>query len=392
MRQAIWKMRGGCCLLALACFALELSAQEKERTVSDIENSQEEPSLDALIRVEPFGTLPSGEEVTCFTLINDRGTVVKLIDYGAIVTSVETIDRDGKRENITLGFKNLEGYLQRHPYFGATVGRYCNRIANGQFELDGQKYSLAKNNGENSLHGGERGFDRVSWKSEKFENAEEVGVIFTYESPDGEEGYPGTLRTTARYSLTHKNELRMEFMATTDKTTTVNLTNHCYWNLRGAGDGTVLEHSLQLEADQYLPVNGQLIPTGELASVVGTPLDFREYAPIGKRLADIEADPKGYDHCYVVRGEAGELRRAAHVKDPHSGRTMLIKTTQPGIQFYTGNFLDGTDGCGKFPQYSGFCLETQHYPDSPNQPSFPTTVLKPGERFHEETVIQFSVQ
>ncbi|MDA1051196.1 MAG: galactose mutarotase [Planctomycetota bacterium] len=340
----------------------------------------------------PFGKTEDGQRIDLYTCTNANGMIVKLTNYGAIVVSVETPDRDGKLANITLGFDKLDGYLPRHPYFGATVGRYCNRIAKGKFTLDGQEYTLATNNGENHLHGGEAGFDKQVWIAESFGSGDQLGVKFTRRSPDGEEGYPGNLDVTAVYTLTNSNELRMEFSATTDKATPCNLTNHNYWNLAGAGSGTIENHELQLESDKYLPVDDGLIPTGELADVARTVLDFTSPHAIGERLKQIEADPVGYDHCFVLRSQDGSLALAARVKDPSSGRVMEIHTTQPGIQLYSGNFLDGSEGAGGYDQYGAFCLETQHYPDSPNQPEFPTTILKPGETYKQTTVHKFSVE
>ncbi|MGE0760002.1 MAG: aldose epimerase family protein [Pirellulaceae bacterium] len=339
-----------------------------------------------------FGKTPDGQVVTQFTCTNRHGVTVRLMDYGAIVVSVEVPDRQGKLANINLGFGNLEGYLARHPYFGSTVGRYCNRIARGKFTLDGQTYTLATNNGPNHLHGGERGFDRWVWRATEIKSPNAVGVRFERRSSAGEEGYPGNLDATASYTLTDDNELRMEFSAVTDAATPVNLTNHNYWNLAGAGSGTILDHELTIMADKYLPVDDGLIPTGDLAAVEGTPLDFRSAHRIGERIAQIKADPVGYDHCYALRGPAGELRLAARVHERTSGRTMEIYTTQPGIQFYSGNFLDGTPANGGYAQYAGFCLETQHYPDSPNQPAFPSTVLRPGAKYSQTTVHKFSAE
>ena len=354
-------------------------------------DTRSESNMD--VKQTSFGKLPDGREAHLFTMTNDHGMVVKMTDYGAIVVSVEVPDRTGKTANVNLGFDELAGYLQPHPYFGATVGRYCNRIAQGRFTLDGVEYTLAKNNGENHLHGGLVGFDKVLWKGEPIKEQDSVGVKFTYRSPDGEEGYPGNLDVTATYSLTNDNELRIDFTATTDKATHVNLTNHCYWNLQGAGSGTILDHELQIEADRYLPVDEGLIPTGELAPVENTPMDFRTAHAIGDKIEEIEADPPGYDHCYVLNGEAGgEPRLAARVKDPESGRVMEIRTTQPGIQFYTGNFLSGGPADGGNPRHGAFCLETQHFPDSPNQPDFPSTVLQPGDTYHQITIHKFSAE
>ncbi len=344
------------------------------------------------VRTSDFGKLADGREVHLYTCTNRHGLVVKLTDYGAIVVSVETPDRTGKLANINVGFSTLEGYLGGHPFFGATVGRFCNRIAKGQFKLDGQTYQLATNNGPNHLHGGVKGFDKALWKAEPVETANTVGVRFTHRSPDGDEGYPGNLDVAVSYLLTEANELRVEFEAKTDKATALNLTNHNYWNLGGVGSGKILQHELTLAADEYLPVDDTLIPTGALAKVAGTPMDFRTPHTIGSRLDQIPADPQGYDHCFVVRGTAGKLRPAARVKDPKTGRVLEIETTQPGIQFYTGNFLSGQAGDAGHGQHEAFCLETQHYPDSPNQPSFPSAILRPGETFREVTVHRFSVE
>ena len=344
------------------------------------------------IETSSFGTTSDGDEVTLYTCTNQNGLVLKMIDYGAIVVAVETPDREGKMANITQGFDSLAGYLQRHPYFGATVGRFCNRIAKGKFTLDGEEYTLATNNGPNHLHGGEQGFDKRMWKGEPIQSDTGVGIKFTYTSPDGEEGYPGNLATTVVYTLTNANELKIEFTATTDKATPVNLTNHNYWNLAGAGVGTIKDHELSLTADKALAVDDSLIPTGEMLDVADTPLDFRESHKIGDKLADTGLDPVGYDHCYALRSQDGSLALAAKVKDPNSGRVMEIHTTQPGIQLYSGNFLDGTDACGGFNMHQAFCLETQHYPDSPNQGSFPSSILRPGETFSQTTVHKFSVE
>lgn len=346
-------------------------------------------AVEMKIEKSSFGKTKDGQQVSLFTCTNANKLVLKLTDYGAIVVAVETPDRAGKLANINLGFPSLEGYLQRHPYFGATVGRYCNRIAKGTFTLDEKDYKLATNNGPNHLHGGEKGFDRQMWKAAEIKEADRVGVKFARRSPDGEEDYPGNLDVAVAYTLTNNNELKVEFSATTDKSTPVNVTNHNYWNLAGAGSGTILDHELTINAEKYLPVDEGLIPTGELADVQGTPLDFTKAHRIGERIQQIKADPVGYDHCFVLRSQDGSLALAARVREPKSGRVMEIYTTQPGIQFYSGNFLNGEAGNGGYKQYEGFCLETQHYPDSPNQPSFPTTILKPGQKFSQTTVHRF---
>ena len=290
----------------------------------------------------------------------------------------------------------MDGYLGGHPYFGATVGRFCNRIANAKFSLDGEEYTLAANNDPNHLHGGERGFDKQLWDAEPLNGDDFVGIKFSRVSADGEEGYPGNLTTTAIYKLTDDNELVVDLSATTDKKTVVNLTNHNYWNLGGVGSGLVHEHLLKVEADEYLPMDDTGIPTGEIATVTDTTLDFIEFHKIGERLADNMTDPVGYDHCYALRdrekASVENLVLAATLKHEGTGRVMEIYTSQIGLQFYTGNYLDGTEANAGLAQYSALCLETQHYPDSPNQDQFPTTVLNPGESYHHVTVHRFSAE
>ncbi len=345
--------------------------------------------------VQPFGKTHDGHEVKVHTLTNLHGIRVRLIDYGATLISVETPDKSGKNANIMLGFPTLEGYLQRHPFFGSTVGRYANRIAGGKFTLDGKTYTLATNNGPNHLHGGLKGFDTVLWKPEPVSGPDFVGVKFSYTSPDGDEGYPGKLDVTVTFTLSNVNALRMDYTATTDKPTVVNLTNHAYWNLAGAGSGNILGHELTIAADKYLPIDDTSIPTGEPAPVKGTPLDFTSPHTIGERIGELKKDPhktKGYDHCFVLRGQQGKLELAARVKEPTSGRVMEVYTTEPGVQLYCANFLDGGPGAGGFKQHEAFCLETQHYPDSPNKPEFPSTVLRPGETYRSTTEHRFSVE
>jgi aldose 1-epimerase len=342
-----------------------------------------------------IGTMPDGQVIKVHALSNAKGMRVQLIDYGATLMSVEVPDARGKTANVTLSFPSIEGYLQRHPYFGSTVGRYANRIAKGRFTLDGQTYSLATNNGPNHLHGGLKGFDAVLWKAEAISTASSVGVVFKYTSADGEEGYPGELTVTTTYTLTDNNELRIDYEAKTSKPTVVNLTNHTYWNLAGAGSGDILRHELTLMADKYLPIDDNSIPTGEPADVKGTVFDFTQPHAIGERIGELKKEPhktKGYDHCYVLRGHEGKLELAARVREPSSGRVMEVFTTEPGVQLYCGNFLDGGASAGGFKQHDGFCLETQHYPDSPNQPQFPSTVLRPGQTFRSTTVHRFSTE
>lgn len=341
---------------------------------------------------EDFGSLPDGTVVELYTLYNSAGLRARIMTYGAILVSLEVPDRDGRLADITLGYDSLEGYLETTPYFGAIVGRYGNRIAKGAFTLDGVEYTLAANNGENHLHGGIRGFDKVVWKAEPLREDRAVGVRMTYLSPDGEEGYPGNLASTVTYWITEDNELKITYEATTDKATPVNLTHHSYFNLAGQGTGDILGHELQLFADRYTPVDEGLIPTGELRPVAGTPFDFTEPHTIGERIARV---PGGYDHNFVLTAGGGQLALAARVYEPTSGRVMEITTTEPGIQFYAGNFLDGTIA-GKvdkvYHKHYGFCLETQHFPDSPNKPEFPSTILRPGETYLSQTIHRFTTR
>lgn len=357
------------------------------------------PAVDAGIASEPWGEV-QGEEVTLFTLTNANGMEVKITNYGGIITSVVVPDNQGAMENVTLGFDNLDDYLAGHPYFGTITGRYANRIARGAFEIGGEKYYLALNNNTNALHGGVVGFDKVVWDAEEVVGNGEVGVKLSRVSPDMEEGYPGNLAVDVTYTLTDDDEIRIDYRATTDKATVVNLTNHAYWNLAGDGSGTAEGHVLTLMASSYTPVDASLIPTGEIAPVAGTPMDFTTGTAIGERIRDdFEqlAIGRGYDHNYVLdrlSADDTSLMTAAVVVEPESGRTLTISTTEPGIQFYSGNFLDATEigAAGRmYRQGDGFALETQHYPDSPNQPDFPSTLLEPGEEFTSTTIYAFSV-
>jgi aldose 1-epimerase len=343
----------------------------------------------------PFGKLADGTAVESFTLRNAHGIEVRAITYGAIIVSLRVPDRAGQLGDVVLGNDDLAGYVDKPAYFGAVVGRYGNRIAKGQFTLDGKTYKLATNNGPNHLHGGVRGFDKVVWKADP-PAAGATSVTFRYTSPDGEEGYPGTLNARVTYTLSDKDELTFEYSATTDKATPINLTQHSYFNL-GAPGSDILGHELTLEADRYTPVDATLIPTGQLAPVSGTPFDFRKPTAIGARIGQDDEQLKrggGYDHNFVLSGAGEGLRRAARLADPGTGRTMEILTTEPGVQFYSGNFLDGTikgKGGVVYKYRSGLCLETQHFPDSPNQPSFPSTILRPGKEYHSKTVLVFGV-
>jgi aldose 1-epimerase len=337
-----------------------------------------------------FGTL-AGQSVDIFTLRNAHGVEVKATSYGAIITSIVTPDRSGRAGDIVLGFDSLDAYLKDPPYFGAVVGRYGNRIARGRFTLDGHTYSLATNNGPNHLHGGLKGFDKVVWKAEPISGR--TGVAFSRRSADGEEGYPGNLDVRITYELTDRNELAVTYHATTDKATPINLTQHSYFNL--AGEGDVLGHELMIAADRYTPVDSTLIPTGELAPVAGTPFDFRTPTAIGARIEQPNEQLKnggGYDHNWVLNRKGAGLQLAARVVEPKTGRTLEISTTEPGVQFYSGNFLDGKitgKGGRVYQRRNGLCLETQHFPDSPNQPAFPSTILRPGAAYDSQTVFTF---
>jgi aldose 1-epimerase len=349
-------------------------------------------AADDVIRT-PFGKTKEGDAVDIFTLQNSKGMKVRLITFGATIQSIEVPDNKGKMADVIVGFDTLEGFLTEHPYFGGTIGRVCNRIGNAKFSLDGKEYSLAANNGPHSLHGGKKGFDRKNWTAESFINTNDRGVRFTRTSPDGEEGYPGNVRLGVTFTLTNDNALRIEYDAITDKSTPINLTNHAYFNLAGSGNGTILDHQIMINATQQTATDETLIPTGKLAPVAGTPIDFTKYAKIGARIKEIKATPVGYDHNYVLEASSKDLKApAAVVREPNSGRVMEVYTTEPGLQFYTGNFLDGTIKGKKgavYNQYNGFCLESQHYPDSVNKKEFPSTILKPGEKFSSTTTYKF---
>ena len=343
---------------------------------------------------KPFGQMPDGQKVTLYELTNENGLSAGVIDYGAILVSLHVPDRDGKMADIVLGFDNLDSYLKRNPLFGATVGRYANRIAHASFTLDGTEYELTANAGTNHIHGGRsKRFDKVMWKGQTFRNNEEVGVRLKYLSKDGDEGFPGNLDCVVTYILTKKNELKISYEATTDKPTIVNLTNHSYFNLAGAGHGDVLGHEIKINADFYTPSDKALIPTGEIHNVEGTPLDFTEPKMIGARIGELK-QTRGYDHNYVLKNSSGSLVPAARVYEPKSGRIMEVHTTEPGMQFYTANGMRGINGKdGKiYNRHYGFCLETQHFPDSPNKPHFPSVVLRPGQQFRSMTVFAFSIR
>jgi aldose 1-epimerase len=346
---------------------------------------------------EVFGTLPSGDTVSRFVLTNRHGIEVRIIEYGAIVQSIRTPDRTGAMGDIVLGFDDLAGYLHNTPYLGAVVGRYANRIAKGRFTLGGNRYQLATNNGPNHLHGGNRGFDKVRWAGSGVRTDSTAGVELIYRSPDGEEGYPGDLLVKVTYTLTDRDELVVSYEAAATAATPVNLSQHSYFNLTGDASRDILDHQLSIVADSITPVDSTLIPTGTFMAVAGTPFDFRNATAIGARIGDPHQQlrfGRGYDHNFVLARRAPGLELAARVIEPSSGRTLEVRTTEPGLQFYSGNFLDGsvTGKGGRVYQHRfGLCLETQHFPDSPNHPNFPSTILEPGRTLTSRTVFTFGV-
>lgn len=353
-------------------------------------NQADQNGNEVTIQEDAFGTLDDGREVSLYTLTNVNEMEVKITNYGGIVTSIRTPDAEGNLDNVVLGFESLDKYQPNDPYLGAIIGRYGNRIEDGEFSIDGTVYELATNDGNNHLHGGDEGFDKKLWDAEMQDDG---SLKLTHLSEDGEEGYPGNLDVTVVYSLTNDNELRIEYEATTDKATPVNLTNHAYFNLSGQPDATILDHELTLNADRYTPVNDELIPTGELAEVEGTPFDFTEAKEVGAEIEEVEG---GYDHNWVLNNsEDDSLFHAATLYHEESGREMQVFTEEPGIQFYSGNFLDGSlegpDGT-PFVQHAALCLETQHFPNSPNEPNFPSTILEPGETYQTTTIYQFSTR
>ncbi|WP_146594938.1 aldose epimerase family protein [Novipirellula galeiformis] len=343
------------------------------------------------IETSPFGKTADDREVTRFTLTNSHGNHVSVMNWGATLLEVNVPDSQGKVENVNLAFAELAPYLSGHPYFGSTVGRFCNRIGQGKFTIDGTDYQVTLNLGKHHLHGGNKNFTYQFWEGESYQSEDAVGVRFQLTSPDGQEGFPGTVNVTVDYSWNDKNELGIAFTATTDAPTHLNLTNHSYWNLAGAGSGTALNHVAMIQADEALDVDQDLIPTGKLNKLDGSVLDFRKPTALGDRIDQLPAT-KGYDHCLVVRGEAGHLRLAARVVDPSSGRTLEVETTQPAIQLYTANHLTGDEHSAGAGGHEAFCLETQHYPDAPNHASFPSTLLRPGQTLREVTVHRFGVE
>ncbi|PKD19697.1 aldose epimerase [Salegentibacter salinarum] len=382
-------------IVFLSLFFIQCKNGDKKAETKEKEMNIEQ-SPKTKIKKEEYGTTSDGEKVAQYTLINENGMEVKIITYGGRITSLKAPDKNDEFENVVLGFDSLEQYTKDNPFFGALIGRFGNRIANGKFTLDGEEYTLAQNDGENHLHGGEKGFDKVVWDAEE---AGENSLKLIYISEDMEEGYPGTLETTVVYTLTDDNALEVDYKATTDKTTVVNLTQHAYFNLSADFSETILDHKFEINADEFLPVNETLIPTGELKDVAGTPFDFREAKTVEQHIEEKNEQlerGQGYDHCWVLNEQDSGMRFAASAYHEESGRMLEVHTNEPGIQFYSGNFLDGTlpqaDGDGNYGHRSGFCLETQHYPDSPNQEDFPSVVLEPGKTYSSKTSFKFSVK
>jgi aldose 1-epimerase len=380
----------GLLTLSLTAACLPLAGAEAAR------DEKKDNPVKAVQKVA-LGKTSSGEAVDLYVLTNAKGMKAKVMTYGALLTELHVPDRDGKLDDVVLGFDDLKGYLGDHPYFGATIGRVGNRIAKGKFTLDGKEYTLATNNGPNALHGGKKGFDKVLWKA-LVPDAEQPAVVFSYTSPDGEEGYPGELKVKVTYSLKPDNELSIQYEAMTNKATPVNLTNHSYFNLAGGKSGTtILDHEMQLWADKYTPVDETLIPTGELRAVAGTPFDFIKPHKIGERIKETKGDPVGYDHNFVLAKEIDgkKVDWSARAVEKKTGRVMEMYTTEPGVQFYTSNFLSGKlkgKGGVAYPQYGGFCLEAQHFPDSVNQPKFPSVILKPDATYRQTTSYKFSIE
>ena len=353
--------------------------------------------MKASFSVAEFGKTKEGENVQVFTLTNANGVNAKILDFGGVLYEMNVPDKDGNLGNVSCNYPTIPEYQDVRPYFGSLVGRYGNRIAKGKFTLDGVEYSVPVNNGENALHGGLKGFDQVIWAATPAADENGASLTLKYTAKDGEEGYPGNLAVVVVYTLGNDNTRKIDYAATTDKATPINLTNHTFWNLGGATSGTIRDHILQLNASRYLPTDAGLIPTGEVASVEGTPLDFRKAKPIGQDIDKVTEEQfnGGYDHCIVLdQAKPGEMGLCAIAKDPKTGRVMKIETTEPAVQFYSGNFLDGSTKVGDYvyAKHTAFCLETQHYPNSPNQPEFPSTILKPGETYRHTTVHTFTVE
>tara|TARA_R110002051_G_scaffold311812_2_gene386498 strand:- start:8233 stop:9420 length:1188 start_codon:yes stop_codon:yes gene_type:complete len=383
--------------LALVFFSI-LNLQCKPEKKKEAVETETVVTKDVTIEKRSFGETPEKEKVAIYTLKNTNGIEINIMTYGGIITSLKTPNKKGISEDIVLGYNSLDEYIKSSPYFGAIIGRYGNRIAKGKFKIDGKTYTLATNDGENHLHGGLKGFDKVVWSASEETTDNSASLILSYLSKDMEEGYPGNIDVTVTYTLTNENTLEIAYQATTDKTTVVNLTQHSYFNLSGDFSKSILDQQVQINADTYIPVDQTLIPTGELATVEGTPFDFRTMKTIGKDIEVANDQLKkglGFDHCWVLNNQNIGMRFAAKAYDPTSGRVLEVTTDEPGIQFYSGNFLDGTlpsKNGGTYAHRSGFCLETQHYPDSPNQKDFPTTILKPGKVYNSKTSFKFYVK
>ena len=396
-------MKFGFCLSAfvVGCFMTvfmkanapnEATASNTKTVSSKSQVAQDSPAapMEMNVKRQFYGVTKAGESVNQFVCTNQNGLVLEMINYGATISAFRVPDQENRLVNIVLGCNNLQGYEACTSFFGSTIGRFANRIANAKFDLDGVTYPLSANEGANQLHGGKLGFDKRVWNSEEIVRENETGVRFTLVSEDGDQGYPGNLQVAVEYTLNRDNELKIVYAAETDKPTHVNLTNHAYWNLAGAGSGTALNHQIKIEADKFVTADQESLPTG-LLSVVGTPLDFRLSTTIASRMDQLNTVPLGYDHCFVLNHRPGQVSLAAVAKEPASGRTMKVLTDQPGIQFYTGNYLNGQPSSGGFSQHQAFCLETQALPDSPNQPDFPSTLLLPGEDYRHTTIYRFSL-
>lgn len=392
-----------CAAVFAGCFGSESTPGESESTpMRPTEGAAGSEDAGAIavkpklsIERDTFGKTTAGEVVEVFRLKSESGMAAEIIEFGGILHSLKVPDKDGELVDVLLGCETIACYNENSPYFGATTGRYANRIADGKFTLDGKEYTLATNNEPNHLHGGNIGFDKVLWEGKTFQGNGYVGVYLKYVSPDGDEGYPGTLTNSVFYKLTDANELEVSFESITDKATVINLTNHAYYNLGGHDSGTILDHELMIAASQYTPTDETFITTGAIEPVAGTPLDFSSIKPIGQDIAQIPGDPGGYDHNFVLDHNGESLALAARVKDPESGRVMEIWNDEPGLQFYTGNFLDGSfegKGGAVYEKNNGFCLESQKFPDSPNHPNFPSPVLRPGEVYSHTIIMKFSAE
>jgi len=384
----------GISIMSLAFLNIQCKGNQKEENKENTTQKSDSVSIEK----KEYGTTPAGQKVDIYTLKNQKGMEVNIMTYGGIITSLKVPKKAGVSEEVVIGFNNLEQYTKDNPYFGALIGRFGNRIANGKFTLDGKEYKLAANNGKNALHGGPEGFHRVIWTAEEAKAGESASLKLKYVSKDMEEGYPGNLTVFVTYTLNNDNSLDVLYEATTDKKTVVNLTQHSYFNLSGDFTKPILDHEITIDADKLVPVDADLIPTGKLTDVTNTPFDFRKPKVVGKEIEAKDDQIKkglGYDHCWVLNNQDKGDRFAASAYDPTSGRLLEVYTDQPGIQFYSGNFLDGTlpmRNGGTYAHRTGLCLETQHYPDSPNQKDFPSTTLSPGENYKTKTTFKFSVK